>query len=362
MDDGDLLARLVACYSPSGAEAAAVREFGRIARALGYRYRVDAAGNGRAERGRGRPHVLFLGHIDTVEGSWPVRRRRGRLHGRGTVDAKGALASALLAGRGFAGPGTFQVVAAVGEETDSRGARYLQQALARPDVVIAGEPSGWDGVTIGYKGDLRLAASFAHPRTHWSGPAPTAAELALAWTERFRAAVVSPGAASPFRSTTFKVVGLAADPSADPERAAVTLDLRFPPGRSTAELLAAAPAEPGPPRLKLLSRIEPFEVSRTAPVVRALCDGIRAEGGRPTLWRKSGTSDLNLVAGAWGVTGVAYGPGDARLDHTRRESLALGELRRSASVLRRALERLVADPTLRRPGRGPSRSPRVGAR
>jgi [amino group carrier protein]-lysine/ornithine hydrolase len=339
VDSAAVLERLVARYSPSGQEAGAVAEFLRLARELGYRARADRAGNGIAEVGRGRPTTLFLGHIDTVEGRTPVARRRGRVHGRGSVDAKGALAAALLAGRGFAGPGTFRVAAAVGEETDSRGARHLARG-PRPDAVIAGEPSGWDGVTIGYKGDLRLEATFEHARSHWSSPFPTATEAAIDWLGRLRVLAESRRGESPFRSLGAKAVGFASDPAADPEVARITVDLRLPPGLSTAELLELLPKEPTRPRLRVLVRVEPTEVPRTDPVVVALGTAIRAEGGRPTLWRRTGTSDLNVVARTWGLGGAAYGPGDSRLDHTARESLSIAELERASAVVRGALAQL----------------------
>ncbi len=353
MDDGEVLERLVARYSPSGRESAAVDEFLRLARELGYRARADAVGNGVAEVGRGRPTVLFLGHIDTVEGDRGVVRRRGCIHGRGAVDAKGALAAALLAGRGFGGPGTFRVIAAVGEETDSRGARYVARG-PRPDAVIAGEPSGWDGVTIGYKGDLRLEATFRRPRTHWSSPFPTATDLAVAWATRVQALGTSVPEPSPFRRLTSKVVGFASDPGADPELARVTVDLRLPPGLSTRELLGRLPDGDRGPRVRVLARIEATEVPRTEPVVAALVAAVREAGGTPTLWRRAGTSDLNLVARAWGLGGAAYGPGDSRLDHTAREALSVAELRRAARVLRGALERLVAASAVRNPSRSPA--------
>jgi len=353
VDDASVLERLLARYSPSGREEAAVAEFVRIAQELGYRTRTDRVGNGIAEVGRGRPTVLFLGHIDTVEGDRPVRRSRGRLHGRGAVDAKGALAAALLGGRGFAGPGTFRVVAAVGEETDSRGARHLARGPP-PDAVIAGEPSGWDGVTIGYKGDLRLEATFTRPRTHWSSPFPTATDVAINWVEGVRSVVRSAPEASPFRSLSAKAVGFSSDPSADPEVARVVLDVRVPPGLSTEEVLSRLPTGALRPRVKLLVRIEPTELPRTDPVATALCDAIREAGGRPTLWRRTGTSDLNLVARAWGRGGAAYGPGDSRLDHTDRETLSIAELRQAGRVLRGALERLT------RPAEGRPTPPRSG--
>src|SRR3990172_8347003 len=81
--------------------------------------------------GGGKPHILFLGHIDTVPGFWPPRTEDGHVHARGAVDAKRALAAGLLAAAkvGPSARGTRTVVAAVGEETDSRGVFEL---LRRP--------------------------------------------------------------------------------------------------------------------------------------------------------------------------------------------------------------------------------------
>ncbi|HXW66788.1 MAG TPA: M20/M25/M40 family metallo-hydrolase [Thermoplasmata archaeon] len=353
-----MLARLVARYSPSGRERGAVREFRRIARDLGFATSVDRAGNGFARRGRGRPRLWFLGHIDTVEGRRPVRRRGGRVYGRGSVDAKGALAAALWAGRGFEGPGEVTIVAAVGEEADSRGARHLLGRRA-PDRVIVGEPSGWDGVTIGYKGELQVVATFRGRRTHYSSPTPTTTDVALDWTAAVRGLALARHTESLFASLTAKTVAVESRRAGDSETTRVTVDFRLPPGVSTEEVLGMLPSDPGHPRLSVRIRAEPIEVSRVNPTVLALSEGIRALGTRPTLWRKSGTSDLNVVVPVWAVPAAAYGPGDAKLDHTARESLSVAELERSATVLRTAFERLAHE------GRGLGRTrgnPRRSAR
>jgi len=337
VDEDVVLERLVRAYSPSGSERAAVREFTRVGRALGYSVRTDGAGNGVARIGRGRPHVVYLGHIDTVDGRLVVRRRSGRLYGRGTVDAKGPLAAALVAGPRAEGPGTFTVVAAVGEETDSRGARYLMSRLA-PDAVIAGEPSGWDGITVGYKGDLQVKVSLKGRRTHYSYPEPTAADRAWEWIGSARSIAAARTSESPFRSLTCKLVEFTAGHVGDSETAKATVDFRIPPGLSTRGLIGLLPRADEGPAVRI--RLEPLEVDRTNPVVASLVEGVRAVGGRPTLWKKGGTSDLNLVVPAWKVPGAAYGPGEARLDHTDRESVALAELSRAVEVLRVALTRL----------------------
>ncbi len=352
MEPAEALRRLVARYSPSGGERSAVREFVTLARRFGYRASVDGVGNGLARRGRGRPRIVFLGHIDTVEGRRPVRRARGRVRGRGSVDAKGALTAALAAGAEFAGPGELTLVAAVGEERDSRGARHLVTHL-RADRLIVGEPSGWDGVTIGYKGELQVTATFRGRRTHYSSPAPTTTDLALAWTQAVRSAAGARQQESLFHSLTAKTVEVETHRRGDAERAAVTVDFRLPPGLTTAEVLAALPTEPGHPAVRVRIRAEPVEVDRTNPTVQALVAGIRALGGRPTLWRKSGTSDLNVALPAWRVPAAAYGPGESRLDHTPRESLSEAELDRSIAVLRTAFARLAQDAvTPRRSGGG----------
>lgn len=98
-------------------------------------------------------------------------------------------------------------------------------------------------------------------------------------------------------------------------------------------------------------RVEPVELAGTNPIAAALVSGIRAGGARPTVWRKGGTSDLNLAVTAWGIPGAACGPGDSRLDHTARESLSVAELRRSVAVLQHAFGELLGSdgrsPTLR---------------
>jgi LysW-gamma-L-lysine carboxypeptidase len=63
------------------------------------------------------------------------------------------------------------------------------------------------------------------------------------------------------------------------------------------------------------------------------------QGGRAAFKEKSGTSDMNVLLPAWACPMVAYGPGDARYDHTPMERLSLDEYGRSIAVLRDVLRR-----------------------
>jgi len=333
MDEAGVLLELVKAYSPSGREEPGVRAFLRVAESLGFaRAEIDEAGNGIARIGSGRPQIVFLGHIDTVEGELPVRVEGERVYGRGATDAKGALAAALLAARNHAAAGEIVVVAAVGEETDSRGARRLIPTM-KPDCLIVGEPSSWSGVTVGYKGNLSLSLTFEGGRSHLSSPEATTVETALAFLDRFKEFCAARKGLTPFASLTAKVHTINSARSGGKEVVKVGLNVRLPPGVTAAEVLRFFDENGLAGRYKVVDSSEAVEVDTRNDVVRGLLAGIRAVGGRPTLVRKSGTSDMNLAVPAWGCPAAAYGPGDSHLDHTDEESMDVQELRKAVRVL-----------------------------
>ena len=92
-----LLSGLLTAYSPSAHEADAVKYLVRGMRALGFEARIDGAGNAVGSLGDGPNEILLLGHIDTVPGYITVERRDDALYGRGSVDAKGPLATFVSA-------------------------------------------------------------------------------------------------------------------------------------------------------------------------------------------------------------------------------------------------------------------------
>jgi LysW-gamma-L-lysine carboxypeptidase len=339
MDDVEVLRALLEVYSPSGEEGFAVHRFLELARDLGLNGHSDLAGNAIAQIGRGPPTILFLGHIDTVDGALPVRLEDGRLYGRGACDAKGPLAAALIAASHHRGPGEIIIIGAVGEERDSRGTRELLTYHPAPDFLIVGEPSGWDSVTIGYKGNLSLRLRLDGERTHLSGPEPTTVERGLALIDRLRAFCSAREGGTPFVSPTMKVSSFHTLLNEGKEHVQIVVNLRLPPGFPAGDVLALLELE-GDVRWDILDRSDAVEVDSKNPVVSALCAGIREQRERPTLLRKLGTSDLNLAAPAWGCPSAAYGPGDSHLDHTDRENLPVLDFQRAIVVLGTAFSRL----------------------
>ncbi|MFH1086898.1 MAG: M20/M25/M40 family metallo-hydrolase, partial [Chloroflexota bacterium] len=191
------LEELVRIDSPSGGEAAAARYSADAMAAMGLRAEVDAAGSPVGRIGAGPRRILLLGHIDTVAGHIPVRREGNCLYGRGSVDAKGPLAAFIMAAaRAGALPGCeITVVGAVEEEcATSAGAYHVVADYPVADYVIIGEPSGWQRVTLGYKGRLLADYILERPMSHTAGEARGACEEAVdywlavrAWAERYNA-------------------------------------------------------------------------------------------------------------------------------------------------------------------------------
>ena len=349
---------LVRTPSVSGHESAAAGVFVERATELGMTAWIDEAGNALAQRGDPSPdarEIILLGHIDTVPGDIPVRIEEGVLWGRGSVDAKGPLAAFLVAAARAEIPDGVRIIVAgaVGEETArSPGARHLA-ATRHPHACIIGEPSGADGVTLGYKGRLLIHAEVVRPCAHTAGPDGSAADALIAWwhaeDELLSRELQFAGAPAPTRAfdtiqRTIRTLSTRSDGLAD--TATMTIGLRLPPGADPHDLersiRARAESIDG-----LALRFEGHEhavlTDRNDPVVLALTDAIRQEGHRPRPKVKTGTADWNVVAPIWNCPTAAYGPGDSALDHTPDERLDLAEYAIAIRVLTRAIEVLAAN-------------------
>ncbi len=344
------LLRLVDIRSHSGEEREASLAFVQIARSLGFECELDEAGNAIARRGEigGGPHIVMLGHIDTVPGDIPVRVEDGVLHGRGSVDAKGPLMAHLFAAaRAELPAGAFiEVIAAVGEEAaGSPGARYLRMRR-QPDACFIGEPSGWQGVTLGYKGRLLIQARCEREVAHTASKEESTSDTVVRFWSTFsaRASALEPGS-SPFDCVQSTIREIASGDDGLMAHASIEGGLRLPVGVSPEQIEALAhevAAEIG-----VQVACDGPEVAhrseRSDAVGRAIAVGIRAHGGRPHPKVKTGTSDMNVVAPILGCPIAAYGPGDSSLDHTPWERLELAEFVQSIAVLRVAVEALASE-------------------
>ena len=360
LDDAQAIALLVGAVgrpSPSGEEGAVAAFLRDALSRFAPDARLDAAGNAVASVGHGPRRVIMLGHIDTVAGWWPVRHADGVIHGRGAVDAKGPFCAMIVAASRLSDAAqeglTVRLVGAVEEEAPtSRGARHAVASEEPPDLVVIGEPSGWDAVTLGYKGRLVLRIEARRSLAHSARDEPTAPELVVAawqavdaWAreeaseapgvfDAVQAALLELGSGGDgLHAWAHAVVGLRLPLACPPETAearvrSATRSVALPDGASLT--IAAGASE------------RAYRGPRDTALTRAFRTAIRRHGGTPRLTLKTGTSDMNVVAPHWHVPMLAYGPGDAALDHTPDEHVGVAEYLRAIDVLVDVLERLAA--------------------
>lgn len=348
----DLLRALLEIPSLSGQEGKAAAYLVQWMAVQGMDAFVDDAGNavgildgGPGMDGAPPQDIVLLGHIDTVSGHVPVCSEDGKLYGRGAVDAKGPLA-AFAAAAAQLGPQPgwrIVVIGAVEEEAaTSKGARYAATQL-RPAYCVIGEPSGWNRVTLGYKGRLLAHVAVQRPMTHTAGPDASACELAVEYWNRVRARIaeLNAGRSRAWDQVLASLRGFNSASDGLYETAHIALGFRLPPDIGPdavqAELLALA----GPAELRFEGAEHAFRSDKNNALVRAFLAAIRSQGQQPGFVLKTGTSDMNVVGPVWQCPIVAYGPGDSSLDHTPHEHVAIEEWQRGVQVLHDVLHRLI---------------------
>ena len=340
LDAERLLREMVGIYSPAGAEAEISAYLVEAMRSAGFSAGRDEAGNAVGELGAGSRHIVLLGHIDTVPGFIPVREADGRLYGRGAVDAKGPMATFIAAAAlaGAPADGRLTIIGAVEEEGSSRGARHIVGRY-RPDFTIIGEPSGWERITLGYKGSLSLRYTLDLAKFHGAGQGQTAPELAVAFWNRLVAAAetFNVGKSKQFEMLSPTLAGVTSSSDGFTDHVEMDLGVRWPLEFDDAAFLAQLSEWAGPAGVALRSREVPFRGEKRTRLTAALLGAIRSAGGEPGFTLKTGTADMNIVGPAWGCPIVAYGPGDSSLDHTPDEHIEWGEYHKAIEVLAQVL-------------------------
>ncbi len=351
-DVSETLFHLVKIFSPSGSEGDAVAYLISRMQAMHYTQAfADATGNAVGVMGDGPRQIVLLGHIDTVAGEIPVRVESGSpagqvLYGRGSVDAKGPL-GAFVEAVAACGPmpgWQIIVIGATGEEQDSPGARHIIP-LYHPEAAIIGEPSGWERVTLGYKGSAWVKLTVRRSLAHTAGQGVSACEAVVRAWEMISAKTVGINfdRQKNFERVQLSLRGMDSGGDGFEEWASLRVGARLPldlPPQDWYDELSGDEQLSGIQGISIQPvgfAIPAWQGEKNNALVRAFLAGIRTAGGRPGFLLKTGTADLNIAAPAWGCPALAYGPGDSSLDHTPNEHIALAEYHRGVEVLKSVL-------------------------
>ncbi len=341
LEASKLLVALLRAHSPPGREEEALRTLEEWCASRGLDAWRDRAGNLHCSPPRaGRPVLMLVPHIDVIDDPLPVKVEGGVIYGRGAVDAKGPLASmaAAVAALSRADPESqVELVAVVGEEADSRGARAL--ASARLPHVVVGEPTNADTIVIGYYGSAKAEVVCRSQVSHTARPLAEPATHALVGLLARLLSSPPPGA----RVTVVELEATPPTRSQTPPSARAALDVRVAPGfdprgvvRSLLGLAGGSSCEVGVSEVTPPVRVRPSD-----PAPRSLQRALLTRGIKPRLAVKPGTSDMNLLAGS-AASIAAYGPGDPKLAHTRSERVEVSQLGLAAAVYAEAYRQLAS--------------------
>lgn len=344
------LQELIAIESLSGQETAVAHYLVATMQQLGLTAHIDDAGNAvgiceKLDENDAITHeIVLLGHMDTVPGDIPVRIEDGKLYGRGSVDAKGPLATFVMATAQAELPAGTRVVVigAVEEESaTSKGARHVVDQY-QPDWCIIGEPSNWDAVTLGYKGRILIDYEYHQPMSHTAGSELGAAETGIAWYNRLSnyIEVYNFDESRLFNQLLPSIRDIHTHSDGLTNSIFIKVGVRLPPRFEIDEFQADVEvwAQADGATVRFYGHEEAFQSTRSTPLARAFSRALLQSGIKPRFKLKTGTSDMNVVGPVWQCPILAYGPGDSTLDHTPDEHVVIEDYLRAISVLKAVLE------------------------
>jgi putative selenium metabolism hydrolase len=370
-DMAAFLREIVAIPSPCGQEGNVIERLRTTMLDFGYdEVRVDKMGNLLGRIGAGPRLIAIDGHCDTVgvgnPDTWEVDPfegdyRDGVIYGRGAVDQKGGLTSALFAGKilkeiGLPEEISLLVVASVYEE-DVEGVCWqhlvMDEKLA-PEVVLLTEPTNLE-IKIGQRGRMEMRVATSGRSCHGSAPergenaiykiAPIIREIEELHNHLENPSILGKGSitVTDVRSTAPSLCAVA-------DSATIHLDRRLSEGETLESAVRevrglpsvrAAGAEVTIPRYKIKTHtgyerlVEAYYptwlMERDNPFVQLAVETHEAQFGEGVelgVWQFS----TNGVAtkGMYGMPTIGFGPGKEEYAHTPSDQVRVDDLVKAA--------------------------------
>ena len=352
-----MLEKALRMYTPSLSERPMAEFLADKCDDLGFEdIHIDEVGNILAKKGSGLPRILLCGHMDVVPGKVKVRTEGDFLYGRGASDAKAPLMAMLFAAASVQkNNGTVIFVGAVDEEGNATGIKNLVKRELDIDYAVFGEPSGIKQVTIAYKGRLAISLKVTvEDSAHASAPwlSKNAIEESAIFTSELKKELETgqeEKSKGMLLTATITEISGGISHNVTPKECMTTMDIRIPVDmncKSVEQKIAIIVKDISERRkveafYSILDETEPFEAPHNSPIVRAFTLGVMdVEHARPTLIRKTGTGDMNVIGNQWDIPVVTYGPGDPHEAHTIDEKVSIDEYLKGIEILKKTLQHL----------------------
>lgn len=369
---------LVRTKSLSGQEGAVIKLVEKKMLDLGYdEVKIDSMGNIIGRIGNGAKSIMFDSHVDTVEvkdeAEWNIPPFSGeivdgRLHGRGSVDMKSAVAASIYAGAlakqmGFTADKTVYVSCTVFEEDcDGENLKHLFKELSlKPNYVVICEPSN-NIITLGHKGKAQISIKTHGVSAHGSAPEKGVnaiyemAEI-IQRVDKTNLELMKKGTP---RGTLVmsKISSVSASLNAVPSECEVYLDRRMIPGeteedikREMDEIIKGKNAtwEVGTLHRKSWTgmdiKYEPFhpawKIDLEHELAKACISAYQENfGNAPASYDFWDFSTNAVTPVSMGIPTIGFGPGEYKLAHMRNENCEITQIIDACGFYARVIEKI----------------------
>lgn len=307
--------------------------------------------------------LMFHGHYDTVpkldmEDPFHAKLEGNILHGRGTVDQKSGVASALYAMLTLSRENVklkkpVVLAAVIDEESEHRGSMKLVETKMRSDFAVVTEPTHL-GVVIGCKGTLPIKITVTGKASHgcrpWLGVNAVQQALPILnglFDAKFNPIDFGPNCGILKDSINVGLVQAGSAYNNVPDCCEISLDCRIIPGESNELMLSKIEeiiekARVENPDLKATISIdrpdwhwEPVRerglkscsINENEEIVKQVISIHKnLNNEEPILYITDGYTDMDFLINDLNIPTIVYGPGVPNLCHTAKEAIDIDEI------------------------------------
>lgn len=367
----DFLKKCIEFYSPSGSEEKYAQFLFEFLKNHEFNVKFDKVGNLIAEKGKGKPELLFVSHMDTIPGKLPIIEKEGKIFGRGAVDCKPSLASMVysIAKYDLEKLKTGKIIfgGIVREEDSLIGIQEFLKSNIKPDYSIFGEPTTINQICIGYKGRLclshRIFTKAGHVASSWQYI--NAIEIALEiWNiikgvcwQLTEEKCLSNEPKEYYNKVipNLSVITGGKLTNVVPSDCMIQVDIRFPPQIKSQVLLSKIRKSIEDFKIvyesnvngefqiqeSISSLIEGFEIKNDELIIGALRWAIyKTTNIKPKLIKKTGTTFINQIGLEYKIPSITYGPGDPKLEHTEDEFIEIDEYLQCIEIYSKFIDKI----------------------
>jgi LysW-gamma-L-lysine carboxypeptidase len=365
------LKKCIEIYSPSGKEDEISRFIAEFLKKHQFKISFDKVGNVIAEKGQGKPVLLFVSHLDTIPGKLPVIEEAGKIYGRGAVDCKPSLAAMVFAISKYnlitEKQGKIIFAGIVREEDSLIGIEELIKSDIQPEYAIFGEPTKINQICIGYKGRIsigfRVLSQTGHVASSWQYV--NAIEVCIEIWKMIKGVCWQLSELYCQKSKnsiyydkiipTITIISGGQLTNCVPSESVIHIDIRYPPSIKSDILLTEI-------RNSVLNFKELYEKEskisfQIQESITSLIDGFETNGDelivgalrwaifniinkKPKLVKKTGTTFINAIGLKYGIPSITYGPGDPKIEHTDKEYIEINEYLKSIDIYDKFITKL----------------------